>query len=96
MDYKCRINEIEKRAAAIGVAIRDLCAEAGVNASTYWRWQKPDANPRLRDMDRALASMEAFLTRRELEMLGSLANTHPTAAANFAASALRKASHAAA
>lgn len=93
MDYKCRINEIEKRAAAIGVPVRDLCAHAGVNPSTYWRWQKPDANPRLRDMEKAFAAMEAYLSSRELEMLDRLTRVHPDAASRMASQAKAVAGH---
>lgn len=93
MDYKCRINEIERCAAALGVAVRDLCAAAGISPSTYWRWQKPDANPRLRDMEKAFAAMEGYLTARELETLDSLSRKHPEAAAELARVALEEGSH---
>lgn len=73
MDYKCRINGLIQRAGRIGLPIRDLCAAAGLNKSTLYRWQQDDANPRLRSMTQALDAMEAALAAREQKIVSELA-----------------------
>jgi DNA-binding phage protein len=72
MDFKCRINTIVKRAKLIGQPLRDVCAAAEVNISTFYRWQQDDANPRLRSMIRALDAMEAHLDQREQALVQQL------------------------
>jgi hypothetical protein len=78
MDYKRRINRIIERAKLIGEPLRDVCARADVNISTFYRWQQDDANPRLRSMTNALEAMENHLTERELKLIDKL--THRAAA----------------
>lgn len=68
---------MEGRAKTIGVPIRDICAEAEVNVSTFYRWKQDDANPRMRSMFRALERMEAALTRRESAVVKSIAERTP-------------------
>lgn len=77
MEHKYPINEINGRAKAIGVSVRELCEEAGVNFSTYWRWQRPDANPRLRDLTIALDALNRVLEQRERAVLARLAERYP-------------------
>lgn len=72
MDFKRRINDIRSRAGKIGLPLRDLCASAGVNVSTVYRWTSDEANPRIRSMLRALAAMEAELARREAALVAEL------------------------
>lgn len=80
MEHNTPINEIVERARKLGLAMRELCEEAGVNHSTWWRWQQPDANPRLRDMRHALEAMDRALVARELAALEELADRYPDAA----------------
>jgi hypothetical protein len=72
MDYKARINAIRRRAERISAPLRDLCAAADLNISTFHRWQQEDANPRLRSMSRALDAMEAELQRREDRLVAEI------------------------
>lgn len=72
MDYKCRINRIIERAKLIGEPLRDVCAAAELNISTFYRWQQDDANPRIRSMFQALDAMEAYLTEREQKLVAQL------------------------
>lgn len=81
MEHNLPINEIVERARKLGIPMRELCEEAGVNHSTWWRWQQPDANPRLRDMKHALEEMSKVLTNRELASLAELAGRYPDEAA---------------
>ncbi|MGN8170467.1 hypothetical protein [Agrobacterium sp. 22117] len=80
MEHNHTINEIVRRAEAIGFPVRDLCGEAEVSLSTFWRWQQPEANPRMRDMRAALDRIERVLTERERKVLASLVQRHPEAA----------------
>lgn len=72
MEYKLRIKAIRERATRIGIPIRDLLAVAKVSASTLFRWEQDDANPRMRSMFRALGAMEAELDRRERSLVEQL------------------------
>jgi hypothetical protein len=80
MEHNHTINEIVRRADAIGFPIRELCGEADVSLSTFWRWQQPEANPRMRDMRAALDRIERVLAERERKVLASLVARHPEAA----------------
>lgn len=77
MDYKKTIKAIQDRAAAIRLPWRDLCAAADVHISTLYRWQQDDANPRMRDLNRALDTLTAELERREADLLEHLLALHP-------------------
>jgi transcriptional regulator with XRE-family HTH domain len=77
MDYKHTINAILKRAARLNVDKRDLCRAAEISASTLYRWQQDDANPRLRDLQEALAKMERHLNEKEDQLRRWLANSNP-------------------
>lgn len=77
MEYKSLINEIIRRAEAIRLPLEELCAGAGVNKSTFYRWRQPEANPRMRSMMRALDAMEAELGRREGEIVEAIAGRRP-------------------
>lgn len=83
MEHNQPINEIISRAQAIGLSIRDLCEEAEVNFSTWWRWQKPDANPRLRDMQDAISRMDRVLSKRETAILQGLVERYPGEASDL-------------
>lgn len=65
MDYKLAINEILDRSGKLGVAKGDLCRAGGISASTLYRWQQEDANPRWRDLNEALDRMKIFLDGKE-------------------------------
>lgn len=80
MEHNHPINEINSRAQVIGLPIRELCEAARINWSTYWRWQQPDANPRMRDMQSALESLDRVLSQRELAVLSVLVSRYPEAA----------------
>ena len=80
MEHNHPINEINRRAELIGYPVRELCKNAGVNFPTFWRWQQPNANPRLRDMHTALAALDNALQARELGVLAALVQRHPAAA----------------
>lgn len=83
MDNNHPINEIIGRAQAIGFPVRELCDAASVNLSTWWRWQQPDANPRLRDMQDALERLDRALQTREMAVLAALIGRYPHAAASL-------------
>jgi predicted transcriptional regulator len=77
MEYKHRIKAIRDRAANIGAAMTDVCAAADVNVSTLFRWEQEDANPRMRQLFRALDAMEADLTERERRIVTDVATRTP-------------------
>jgi transcriptional regulator with XRE-family HTH domain len=83
MEHSQPINEITARAEAIGFPLRELCQAASVSLSTWWRWQQPDANPRLRDMQDAFERLDRVLSERELAVLSSLLDRYPEAAATL-------------
>lgn len=72
MQYRDRINAIRQRAARIGVPLGKVLAAADVPASTLMRWERPDANPRMRTMMRALDKMEAEIDTRERRLVEEL------------------------
>lgn len=59
---------MQERAKRLRLPWRDLARASGVHLSTLYRWQADDANPRLRQLNRALAAMEQMLDGREAEM----------------------------
>lgn len=67
MDQQTLIAEIEARAQALGVSIRQLCTDAGVHPTTFSRWKLSDNNPTpigaslqtLNRLDATLRDMEA-------------------------------------
>lgn len=83
MEHNHPINEIMARAQAIGYPVREMCEAATVNLSTWWRWQQPDANPRLRDMQDAIDRLNRVLSERELAMLAALVDRYPGVASDL-------------
>jgi len=51
---------IADRAAAAGVELKDLCADAGIAASTLWRWKTGKTDPlrTVRNIEDALRRYE--------------------------------------
>lgn len=51
---------IADRAASAGVELKELCAEAGIAASTLWRWKagKTDPLKTVRNIEDALRKYE--------------------------------------
>jgi transcriptional regulator with XRE-family HTH domain len=76
MDYKLTINAILNRAEKLNVDKRDLCKAAGISASTLYRWQQDDANPRLRDLQTAIDRMIAHLDGKEKKLRAWLETTN--------------------
>jgi DNA-binding phage protein len=72
MDYKRRINQIIERARRLRMPIKDVAAAGGVSKSTFYRWEQPDANPRMRTMMTALDAMETHLNERERALVEDL------------------------
>jgi hypothetical protein len=68
MQYQNRIKEILRRADAINVPVAELLRAADLHPSVWYRWQKPDANPRVRSVNTACDVMEQALTQREMAM----------------------------
>jgi transcriptional regulator with XRE-family HTH domain len=53
--------EIERRVAAIGGSLREICARAGIAHTTFYRWRSAETQPTLdvyRRIRDALRSME--------------------------------------
>lgn len=57
--------------------MRDVLAAANINPSTLMRWERPDANPRLRTMQKALDRMEAHLGERESRLVAEITEGRP-------------------
>lgn len=63
--------EIAERASAIGVPLSRLAQEAGLAASTPYRWGSKGANAR------TLRAVQRVLEARERALLASLIRLHP-------------------
>lgn len=72
MEYKRRIKAIRERALRLRLPMRDLCGAVRINPSTLYRWEQPDANPRMRTMMTALDAMETHLNERERALVEDL------------------------
>jgi transcriptional regulator with XRE-family HTH domain len=72
-----RIDAIQRRAAAIRLNLNALCQQAGVNRSTFTRWQLGQTGPTCRALD----DIEAALAREEQRLLADLVARYPDAAA---------------
>lgn len=67
MDQQTVIADMEARAEAAKVSIRQVCVKAGVHPTTFSRWKKSDKNPdpigatlqSLGKLDAALRAYEA-------------------------------------
>lgn len=64
---------IEQRAEALNLTPHELCAEAKVPHSTFWRMQQPDANPKVKTIERILGCLEAHLDKKEAALRRALA-----------------------
>lgn len=66
MDQQTVIAEMEARADAAGVSIRQVCVKAGVHPTTFSRWKVSERNPEpigatlqsLKKLDEALRQFE--------------------------------------
>lgn len=70
MDQQTVIAEIEARAQAIGVSIRQLCIDAGVHPTTFSRWKLSDNNPtpigaNLQTLNKLDATLREFESARD-------------------------------
>ncbi len=72
MDYKRTIKAMIDRAAAIRLPMGELCARASVHKGTLYRWLGENANPRLRDLNRALDALERELAAEEAALRAKL------------------------
>ena len=72
MQYKSAIKTIMDRAAAIRLPLGELCTRADVHKGTLYRWLGENANPRLRDLNRALDALERELAAEEGRMRAQL------------------------
>lgn len=55
------LDNIEARAAKLDVKLSAVVAEAGINWSTWWRWQQGDTSPTVKK----LMELKAVLDRLE-------------------------------
>jgi transcriptional regulator with XRE-family HTH domain len=72
MQYRDRITAIRQRATRIGAPLREVLAAGKVHPSTLMRWERPDANPRMRSLFRALDAIEGELDQRERRLVEEL------------------------
>lgn len=45
MDQQTIINELESRAAAVGLPISEVCRKANIHPTTFSRWKLSEKNP---------------------------------------------------
>gem|GEM_PF-1970588 len=57
MSLATRIEEVEKRAGAIALPMRDLLAEAGVHRATWDRWKAGSNAPNFKTWDGLLEAL---------------------------------------
>lgn len=74
MEYKCRIDEIIRRAERVRLSLGTVARAGQVSKSTLYRWRQDDANPRMRSMLTALDAMEAKLASEEAKLLAELSH----------------------
>lgn len=79
MQQVIRINSIKGRADRIGASMKSLCEDAGVHASSVYRWLAGDADPRIGNYERTCERLETALARRERELLEHLRGIHTMA-----------------
>jgi transcriptional regulator with XRE-family HTH domain len=53
------INDIEKRAVAIGCSMAALLADAGLDESTWWRWRHGKSSPTIKSLVKVQNAMKA-------------------------------------
>lgn len=75
MDQQQIIDQIERRAKALGLSMRFICIEADVHPTTFSRWKKSAKNPEpigatlasLCKLDDALTAKENAASSQDLE-----------------------------
>lgn len=79
MDDMIRINRSVGRAEKIGLTVAQLCARAGLNPGTVYRWLQDGetANPRMQKLRSTAASLETAVAEAEREQLAYLLDLHP-------------------
>lgn len=60
-----RIASIKSRAQALNLTVGEVCRSAGVNRSTFWKWDQGDGNPKMKGFEVAMERLEAVLTAEE-------------------------------
>ncbi len=68
-----RIREIEVRAGAINLSMHQLCIEAKVSEATFWRMRGPNANPKVKTLEKVLSKLEGHLDKKETAIGRALA-----------------------
>jgi len=58
MQKTASADEIEARAAAAGLTVRDLCREVGIAESTFWRWKSDRHSVKVSIYDRMVDVIE--------------------------------------
>jgi hypothetical protein len=53
------INDIERRAIAIGCSMASLLADAGLDESTWWRWRHGKSSPTVKSLVKVQNAMKA-------------------------------------
>lgn len=71
-----QILDIEQRAKAASVQMAPVLREAGVAATTWWRWRNDGVEPKLGTLRRVREALEAHLAARSAN--------HPTKAGRAA------------
>jgi transcriptional regulator with XRE-family HTH domain len=51
--------EVERRAAEVGVSVKQLCARAGIAHTTFYRWKTGQTKPRIDVYERLRAALSA-------------------------------------
>jgi hypothetical protein len=52
--------DIEKRAADIDTPVRDVLEHAGIDWSTWWRWNQKKSSPTIATLSRVTKSLELY------------------------------------
>ena len=85
MEQAQRISALRARSLKVGLSLRRLSERAGVKPSTLSRWERTDADPRMKLFESSMARLEQALVAREREVLAELAERHPDLIGKLAA-----------
>jgi hypothetical protein len=61
MGYIDQMRDIEVRARALNLSVRQVCLRAGVSYNNWWRWRTSPGSPRLVSWHEAVERMTAVL-----------------------------------
>jgi len=71
MEWMCRLEAVERRAARLNVSLNRVCMKAGVPRNNLTRW-KSGMSAKISTFERDMARLEAALEEMESEMRSAL------------------------